>query len=70
MDHPINGMIIDLIVETARATRDVEGLEPLLVLLEKIGGKPGLSTQADRIHSAKAFISAKILHITANTSGA
>lgn len=70
MDNPINGMIIDLVVDTARETRDSLGLEALLVLLDKIGEKPGLATQAERISYAKAFISEKIRQITSGSSDA
>ena len=64
MSNTINGMIINLIAETANETRDIAGLEPLLVLLDKIGGPPsGLSTQKDQIDNLKALISDKILRI-------
>ena len=63
MDNPINGLVADLVAETARETNEIAGLESLLVFLEKFDGRPGLVTQKDRSAAAKKIILEKIAGI-------
>lgn len=59
MENAINGIVFDLVAETARETSTLEGLETLKELVYKLEHRTGLTTQTDRLCRAKGQIEAR-----------
>lgn len=60
MSYLVNDRVLDLIHEAAEETNTVDGLEAILLVLEKLSGATGLITDRRRYDELVQFIKRKI----------
>jgi hypothetical protein len=59
----VNTEAVRLVREAAQETHTVDGLEALRLVLDKMGGKPGLITDREPLASAYGYIDQKLAEL-------